>query len=739
MEKEYSFPEIYAFFDESMQAAFDGMNDYCLENRYGVATPEHLLKSMLDQPPFRRAFLSYCSNVAAFEADLDAYLSEQERIPEDMEAHCSYSHQLLLLIRMALVCRDAAEVDKAKASHVVFSMYELDDSLVAYLLKRYLSDKADFLAALIEGGGSCLSPESSGSDVAGQSERLQAVDAFLETLHPMVGREKEMEQLVQILCRKDTHHALLVGEAGVGKSTIAYELARRLKEGRLPERFAGGCFYRMNLKAVLSGVQTRADLDRRVSDALQSVSGEDVVFVFVDQMQMLSASVARQNEESDLVSLLKPYLDWDGFRFLCTCSPSDYNKGLSNQPSLSRYFQKIDVAEPSADDSVKILGEVLPAYEKYHRVSYSSESVAYAVSATSKHIRHQFLPQKAIALLDDAGAYLVSHPDEPQVVGVPLLSQLLSKVCGNDSLLLDEASEDRLSSLESRILSKIYGQDEAVRRIVENVQMAKAGLLDDNKPLASFLFVGPTGVGKTEVASVLAKELGVELVRFDMSEYVEQFTVSKLIGSPAGYVGYDEGGLLTEAVRRNPSCVLLLDEIEKAHDSIYNILLQVMDYARLTDNKGNHADFRNVVLIMTSNAGAQFAMHASVGFVASVSPGDVMLKQVKKTFKPEFLNRLTASVVFRSMDGEMAGRVLTKKLDLLSEKLAVRKTKMQVTEEAREFLMKEGFSKTYGAREMDRAINTHLKPLLTREILFGKLRNGGVAVVGVQDGKLALV
>ncbi|MBP5457873.1 MAG: AAA family ATPase [Paludibacteraceae bacterium] len=746
MEKETSLSDLYKLCDEFLQKVIAEMNESCLEKRQGIVTPEHLMASMLNQPQFAKMVERYCSNMQTFCSELEEYISSQETLPEDVEEHCIYSQQLISLLQMALYTSKAAGVSVVKASHIVYAMYELEDSLLAYLLKQYITDKVDFLRAVID-----LSPSDSLSETASisasptstSSDRaILCDDEFLKAQTPIVGREKELEQLTQILCRKDTHNALLVGEMGVGKSTIVHELAKRMLEGKLPDRFDSGKLYKLNLKPLLEGVHLRGDLERRMTDTLGSLSSQGNVIIYIEEMQLLFSAFSKQAEELDMVSLLKPYLDWDNVRFIGSCTSKDYTKNFSDQKRFEKYFQKIEIEEPSVEDSIQILQSVLPKYEAYHGVRYEAEAVDYAVRATSKHLHTSFLPHKAIALLDDAGAYLVSHYGKEMVshkVDKLLVSNLLAKLCKNESLLEEGEGEDRLASLESRILSKIYGQDTAVRLIVENIQMSKAGLLDDGKPLASFLFVGPTGVGKTEVANVLAKELGVELVRFDMSEYVEQYTVSKLIGSPAGYVGYDEGGLLTEAIRKNPNCVLLLDEIEKAHDSIYNILLQVMDYARLTDNKGNHADFRNVVLIMTSNAGAQYASQASIGFGSTVSAGEAMVKQVKKTFKPEFLNRLTASVVFNDMDKAMAERVLNKKLGILQEKLSTRNVSLSLSEEARIYLLERGFSREYGAREMDRAIATQLKPLLTKEILFGKLKEGGVASISIINDKLALL
>ena len=364
-------------------------------------------------------------------------------------------------------------------------------------------------------------------------------------------------------------------------------------------------------------------------------------------------------------------------------------------------------------------------------MKYDDEALELAVKGSARHITDRYLPDKAIDLIDEAGAWVQMNRKDGEEghVDKALIASVLARVAKVESLTMEESDNDRLESLEPRILDNIYGQDVAVKQVVEAVQMSKAGLTDENKPLASLLFVGPTGVGKTEVARVLAREMGVELVRFDMSEYVEKHTVAKLIGSPAGYVGYDDGGLLTDAVRKHPDCVLLLDEIEKAHDDIFNLLLQVMDYGTLSDNKGRKAVFRNVVLIMTSNAGAQFAHQASVGFASTVTAGSAMLKQVKKTFKPEFINRLSSIVVFNDMDHQMAGMILDKKLRELQSMLDTKGVTLRLSDKAREQLLKEGYSPEYGAREMDRVIHNRLKSRLVKEILFGSLKQGGEYVV----------
>jgi ATP-dependent Clp protease ATP-binding subunit ClpA len=410
-------------------------------------------------------------------------------------------------------------------------------------------------------------------------------------------------------------------------------------------------------------------------------------------------------------------------------------------PGFVRRFQMIDIPEPTVDEAKVILEQLRPSYEQFHHIKYGAGVVDYAVESSAKHILERRLPDKAIDLIDEAAAILKIEAGKNKrrarrTVTKKMIDEVLQKTCKVKAEALTDDTNQSLKSLYERISAKVYGQDEAVRNVVESVQMSKAGLLDDNKPLASLLFVGPTGVGKTEVAKVLAQELGVELIRFDMSEYTEKHSVAKLIGSPAGYVGYDDGGQLTDVIRKNPNCVLLLDEIEKANQEIYDILLQVIDYARLTDNKGRKADFRNVVIIMTSNAGAQYASQASIGFTGSVTRGDAMLKQVKKTFKPEFINRLSGTVVFHDMDKKMATLILKKKLGELQSKLEKKHVTMTLTDAAFESILSEGFVPEYGAREMDRVISQRLKPMLMREILFGKLSKGGDVEVDLVKDEL---
>lgn len=515
-----------------------------------------------------------------------------------------------------------------------------------------------------------------------------------------------------------------------------------IKRGEVPERLKGARVYMMDMATMVAGAQFRGDFEKRMKMVMEGLAAEGNAILYIDEIHNL-VGAGRSGGDSSLdgANILKPYLENGVIRFIGSTTYDEFNRYVARQKSLVRRFQQIDIAEPSIDDAIRIVSGLLPGYEKFHGVKYAKGAAEYAVRYTSRYMKDRFLPDKAVDLLDEAGAYRETHPlttQKRQSVDRKLLSDVLAKLCKIDADVLKEGRDDRLMTLADDMKRQIYGQDTAVDKVVEAVQMAKAGLAEDQKPMASLLFVGPTGVGKTEVARVLANQLGVRLVRFDMSEYAEKHAVAKLIGSPAGYVGYEDGGLLTDAIRKTPNCVLLFDEIEKAHPDIYNIFLQVMDYASLTDNRGQRADFQEVIIIMTSNAGAQYASRANIGFGGTVSRGEAMLTQVKKTFKPEFLNRLTDTIVFHDMDRHMAELILDKSLRRLADKLAAKNVELTVSDEARELLLKKGFTAEYGARELDRVVSNMLKPLLMREILFGWLRGGGKAEAVVTEGKIEL-
>ena len=712
--------------------------------------PEHLLLALLEEFNFNAAVNIFYSPYQ-LEDRIKEYLEGVESLPEGTEYVPETSAQMGRVIELAVEQVNSSSADALDIPHLARGILALEESWAAYLLKDSLFGKeANFMSQLINFCDFDDELEEKGGqsgDKAAWKKLVTCMNDLYKQQNPLIGREEELQRTIQVLCRRDKNNPLHVGEPGVGKTALVWGLARMIEEGKVPERLIGCKIYQLDMGTLLAGTQYRGDFENRIKMIMDGVAAEQdfpaepvANIVYIDEIHTLVGAGATSDSAMDASNMLKPYLDAGSIRFIGSTTYEEYNRHFSKSKGIVRRFQQIDIPEPMVDEAKHILRQLQPRYEEFHNVKYDDEAINFAVEASAKYVNDRFLPDKAIDLIDEAGAsFELRDKNEELRVTKADIADVLAKTCKVDALAMNDDDDiSKLSTLNSQLLSQIYGQDKAIRQVVEAVQMSRAGLLDDNKPLASLLFVGPTGVGKTEVARVLAKELGIELIRFDMSEYTEKHAVAKLIGSPAGYVGYEDGGLLTDAIRKSPNAVLLLDEIEKAHQDIYNILLQVMDYARLTDNKGRKADFRNVVLIMTSNAGAQFAS-TSIGFNSSVSRGEAMMKQVKKTFKPEFLNRLSGTVVFNDMDKQMATLILQKKLRELDAKLAAKQVKMTLTAEAFDHLQKEGFTAEYGAREMDRVIAQQLKPLLMREILFGTLKHGGEVTIGIANYQLSIV
>lgn len=715
--------------------------------RHEFVTPEHVLYAFASQDQFASACEWLLHDASWLITQLEKEFLSMEVVPETQKLVIEGSQQFSEMMSLAIKQAQYSDQDTLDVPHVVAAMLMLNDSQAAYLLDQFTGDeKGEFMQSLV----SAYAVDETGEGAEGDDDAnspapwrklVTCVNDTYAAHNPLIGREAELERTMQVLCRKDKNNPLHVGEPGVGKTALIYGLTALIERGEVPERLRGAHVYMMDMGTMVAGTQFRGDFEKRIKMVMEGLAQEGKAILCIDEIHNLIGAGRNGDASLDASNMLKPYLESGAIRFIGSTTYDEYNRYIAKQKSLVRRFQQIDIAEPSVDDAIRIVEGLRPSYEKFHGVKYAAGVVEFAVRSAAKHIRDRFLPDKAIDLIDEAGAYRETHPlttQKRQTVDRRLLTDILARVCKIDAEALKEQSNDALRTLESDIKKEIFGQDEAVARVVEAVQMSKAGLADDTKPMASLLFVGPTGVGKTEVARVLSERMGMKLVRFDMSEYAEKHAVAKLIGSPAGYVGYEDGGLLTAAVRKSPNCVLLFDEIEKAHPDIFNIFLQMMDYAALTDNHGERADFRNAVIIMTSNAGAQYASRASIGFTGSVSRGDAMLTTVKKTFKPEFINRLTDIVVFHDMSRQMASLILDKKLAQLQTKLSAKNVTLHLSAEARELLLTKGFTPEYGARELDRVIGSMLKPLLMREILFGKLKKSGDAVVEVKDGALRL-
>ena len=694
------------------------------EKRHEFLTPEHLLAGFLKDTDFWEA-VSRCGRSQELEDNLYGYINDLSSVPDGQELAIDFSEQLQEVFDTAGKTAASAMTETVQLHHVIYSFFRLEESYARYYMEKCLDCSVpEFLNSLI-----ALSDEQDGQE---PGERLAKYFRPVEPYAEIVGRDEEMQKVLRILCRKQKNNALLVGGRGVGKNAIVRGIASLLEKGEVPARLKESNIIELNISSLLSGTQYRGDLEGRVQEIMEAVRTEEGMIVYISDLRSLGGSGKMDDGAKDILSLLIPYFKSGDIRFIVSATPEDVKKTSTSDGAAIGLFRVVDVEEPSDEEAERILEGIVPSLEEFHGVRYEEGTSAHAISISRRYILDRCLPDKAIDLMDEAGAY--AEGKSMQEVGRKTLDLALADICRTDVQASDEETKDDLYMMEERLGRKIYGQEKAIKAVSEAILMSKAGLLDTGKTIGNFLFVGPTGVGKTELSKVLAQQLHVPLHRFDMSEYSEKHSVAKLIGSPAGYVGYDDGGILTDTIRRNPYCVLLLDEIEKAHEDIYNLLLQIMDYAVITDNKGRKVDFRNVVLIMTSNAGARFAHKPGIGFDRKADAGSAMAKEVKNVFAPEFINRLTSVVVFNDMDRQMARMILEDKVSRLKARLEARDITLSISEEAFEKLLDEGFTPEYGARELERVLNARITPLLMREILFGRKEGFEAMITAAQEG-----
>ena len=783
---------------------------YAAEHRYEYVTPEILVLMLCDNDDFKTAFTQCGGDIYSLREDLrsygEQYIEHGEKSEGERDEGLGSLSEPELSIGVAYVLAGAGEQaissgrNEIDVRHIIYAVWQLPESYAVYYMERQGVDKADMLGVMSE-----LSdddePVVMESAAKGKGSAVKSyapcINEMLDGVNPLIGREDELERTIQILCRKDKNNPLHIGDPGVGKTAITYGLAQRINKGEVPDVLKGSRIFSLDLGGMLAGSQYRGDFENRLKKVLTEIDKEEKPIIYIDEIHNITGAGAVSGSSFDAANMLKPYLAGGHIRFIGATTYEEYKKHFEKNKSLVRRFQNVDIKEPSEAETVEILKGLKQGYEDFHGVTYADGVLEYAVAMSAKYINERFLPDKAIDIIDEAGAYRKLHPvvsvkdiigqaggcssgnngvqtgapeassgfapgsdkaygieydsiegiegltrsdegdyEEPddsqgiirqadQVVDRDIVAKVLTKICRVPVESVEVEENENLMHLEDKLRDQIYGQDEAIAQAVNAVKFSYAGLLEDNKPLASLLFVGPTGVGKTEVARCLAKELGVKLIRFDMSEYGEKHAVAKLIGSPAGYVGYEEGGLLTEEIRKNPSSVLLLDEVEKAHPDIYSVLLQVMDYATLTDNQGRKADFSYVVIIMTSNAGANRIGKKGIGFQSGYQDDSILMEEVKRVFQPEFRNRLNKIVVFNGMDDDMGSRIVNKKLKELKEMLSRKKVGLKADDKAVELLKERGISREFGAREVDRVIRNDIKPLFVDEILFGRLKDGG--------------
>ena len=727
--------------------------DFAKSNKDEFVTAEHLLYGVTFEDRFINALGELNGNAIDLRKKLCEYISEYIEEGNTDSPVESYSFQQAIIL-----ASEQAVFSSQKSitmEHLVSAIYDLENSYASYYLQEEGIEKRDLLYKLCHENydgddyihEGLISEENEEIDddtnINNKKDLINTLTVNLneqvkgENSDPLIGREDVLERTIQILCRRTKNNPIHVGEPGVGKTAITLGLASLINSGNVPEKLKNAEVFSLDIGAALAGTKYRGDFEERIKKVLNEIELHENPIVYIDEIHNIVGAGAIDGGALDTSNLLKPYLVGGKVKFIGATTFDEYKKYFEKDKALSRRFQTIEVKETSIDETIKILNGLKSNYESYHNVKYTNNAIKVAVELSSKYINDRFLPDKAIDIIDEAGAYSSMNRGDLNevIVDEKVIEEVISRICHIPKNTVEKDEVSSLMDLEKNLEDNIFGQDKAIHEVVRCIKISRAGLNNENKPISSLLFVGPTGVGKTEVAKTLANSLGVKLIRFDMSEYAEKHAAAKLIGAPPGYVGYEEGGLLTDTIRKNPYCVLLLDEVEKAHPDILNVLLQVMDYATLSDNQGRKADFRNVVLIMTSNAGAKDIGKSVIGFGERIIQGEAIMEEVKKFFTPEFRNRLDKIVVFNHLNKEMALNIARRELYKFNEQLLKKNVKVNFDEECVKFIAKNGTSQEYGAREILRIINQEIKPMLVDEILFGKLSDGGEVAVSVIEDK----
>jgi ATP-dependent Clp protease ATP-binding subunit ClpA len=732
----------------SLNSAFQSAR----EKRHEFITVEHLLAALLDNPSAARVLRACGGNIDDLRRNLGAFLDENvPRLPAGSKADTQPTIGFQRVIQRAVLHVQGVGKKEVTGANVLVAIFGEKESHAVYFLHKQNISRFD-VVNFISHGISKVSGETQGDSSTssedteeGTSTEKSPLDVFTVNLNeqarlgkidPLIGRDREVERTIQVLCRRRKNNPLYVGEAGVGKTAIAEGLAKKVVDGEVPDVLATATIYALDMGALLAGTKYRGDFEKRLKAVLHHLKKQDNAVLFIDEIHTIIGAGAASGGAMDASNLLKPALATGDLKCIGSTTYSEYRNIFEKDRALSRRFQKIDVAEPSVEETVEILRGLKARFERHHGVRYTQQALRAAAELSHRFINDRHLPDKAIDVIDEAGAsqQLLAPSKRKKTIGIHDVEDIVAKIARIPPKSVSVTDREALRNLERDLKIVVFGQDEAIGALSTAIKLSRAGLGQPEKPIGSYLFAGPTGVGKTEVTRQLARVMGLELIRFDMSEYMERHTVSRLIGAPPGYVGFDQGGLLTEAITKHPHAVLLLDEIEKAHPDVFNLLLQVMDHGTLTDNNGRKADFRNVIIVMTTNAGAQRAARASMGFTEQDHAPDA-LDDIKKLFSPEFRNRLDAVIQFKSLSESTIIHVVDKFVVELEAQLADKHVTIELDQSAREWLAKHGYDPAMGARPMARLIQERVKKPLADELLFGKLANGGhVKVTLDQDG-----
>ena len=723
--------------------------------RHEYMTVEHLLLALIDNPAAQEALTACGANLDKLRDEVASFIQQTTPIiadiDDDKETQPTLGFQRVL--QRAVFHVQSSGRNEVNGANVLVAIFSEQESQAVYLLRRCDISRLDVVNFISHGfakNDDAESPQDQErvEEQGESSEERSMLSQFASNLNqlakqgdidPLIGRDQEIERAIQTLCRRRKNNPLLVGEAGVGKTAIAEGLAYRIVNKQVPDVMLEATVYSLDLGSLLAGTKYRGDFEKRFKNLLKELAADKHAILFIDEIHTIIGAGAASGGVMDASNLLKPLLSSGNLRCMGSTTFQEYQSIFEKDRALARRFQKVDINEPSVEETTKILMGLKSKYEEYHGVRYTQAAISSAAVLSAKHINDRHLPDKAIDVIDEAGARMVMLPmsKRKKTIGQAEIESIVAKMARIPEKSVSATDKDLLRNLERNLKMVVFGQDKAIESLSSAIRLSRSGLGADRKPVGSFLFAGPTGVGKTEVTNQLANCLGMKLVRFDMSEYMESHTVSRLIGAPPGYVGYDQGGLLTDAVIKNPHCVVLLDEIEKAHRDVYNLLLQVMDHGTLTDNNGRKADFRHVTLVMTTNAGVQETIRKSIGFTQQDHTQDA-LSEINRVFSPEFRNRLDSIIWFNHLDMTIIAKVVDKFLVELQAQLDAKHVTLEVSDEARTLLAEKGYDKNMGARPMARVVTELIKRPLADEILFGVLESGGVAHVDVKEGEIVI-